>query len=190
MPQSANPLSLGNASPDANVDAEGAAGPSPMQIPSPGASPASRATQVSPGSSVLAQHDYVRATYDQLKTTMGYLDHARQALESLASEGDAVQPEQVIKAAGDLVAKGMDPHQMAGLLATMPQGGGEALASWLEQQSAALEAKEQQLSPMMDGVRQHLGISALHLLAAGHFAGDENMLPAGAPSGGSAPTIH
>lgn len=182
-----NPLGL-QASPDANVEAESQAGPSPMQMPSQALAGPSAAS-ASSSNSVLAQHDFVRSTYDQMKTTMGYLDHARQVLEALASEGDSVQPEQVIKAAGDLVAKGMDPHQIAGLLATMPQGGGEALASWLEQQSAALEAKEQKLSPMMDGIRQHLGISALHLLAAGHFAGDENVVPAGTGVPES-PTLH
>ena len=111
-------------------------------------------------------------------------------LDQLAKLGDNVTTEDVIKAGGGLVAAGLTPKAVAGLMATLPQGGGEALAGWVQQHEQMLEQQEQQNQQMHQMAAHQMGVSAIHALAShAHEAqkaqapqAPKSMPPAAAPA--------
>lgn len=117
------------------------------------------------------QHGEIAAAYGKMKDAFGRIDSARQALGALTRMGDMVEPEDVIREAGSLVAKGFDPRALATTLADMPPNGGQALAAWLGTKVQGLTATEARAKPQLESLRHHLGMSALRLLAAHHFEG-------------------
>lgn len=123
-----------------------------------------------------SQHDQARAQYQQLADARGTLDKVREGLGVLVALGDAVSSEDVIKEAGKLVAHGLSPSSMAGLLAEMPDGGGEALQGWLAQHEADVTQREQQLEPMLTQARHEMGLAGLRLVAA-HLHPGVNPVP-------------
>src|SRR4249920_3249111 len=73
-------------------------------------------------------HGQAKAAFEQTSRAVAMMDHVRKGLEKLSNRGDMVTPEDVIAEASKLVAHGIDPAALAGILADMPQeGGGEAL---------------------------------------------------------------
>jgi len=128
----------------------------------------------------------VRAQYDKLKRARQTLDVARSGLEHLTELGDMVSPEDVIKEAGKLVAHGLAPQAMAGLLADIPTGGGLQLAEWVKEHLEGVSQREAQLQPVLDTFRHRMGVQALMgLKAAGLQRGGALGLQGG---GGIAPT--
>lgn len=119
------------------------------------------------GKAVGMAHTTAKAQYQKLAESSSRLDDVRQQLDRLQGMGDAVEQDDVIKAAGLLVGKGLSPMAMAGLLADMPEGG-EALTAWVAQQAQQVTQREQQLAPLKSGARQALGSAALHSLALDH----------------------
>lgn len=109
------------------------------------------------------------AQYQKLQAAESMLSTVRTGLEALASLGDTVTPEDVVREAGLLVAHGLDPVQMAGMLSDMPEGG-ELLVGWIQGHLVDVSNREAQLAPVMNSVRQELGVQAMHGLVEHHFA--------------------
>ena len=133
-------------------------------------------------------HQAAAAQYDKLAKARSLMDATRQELDALSKLGDLVSSEDVIKGAGNLVAKGMSPLDLAKLLSDMPEHGPQ-LQVWLQNHAVALAQQEQLLQPMLDGMRYHMVTTGLQVLAGHHFgmpmgrpqaAGPQNAL---APSG-------
>lgn len=138
--------------------------------PQPNALDASPGPQPPAGPSGLEQfHGQMAAHSAKLGEADQTLQKTRGELAKLASMGDAVTPEDVIKGAGALVAHGLSPIAMASLLADMPEGG-VALQGWVQQHLQGLEQREQQLSQVQGQVRHQQTQAALHLLARDHVA--------------------
>lgn len=120
------------------------------------------------------QHQQYSALYQKSNDTNQMFAKLKAGLDSLLALGDGVQPEDVIKEAGTLVAAGADPHNLAAQLATMPTSGGQALAGWVQQQDQAAAANLAKQEPSHAALRHELGVSALRVLAAHHFEGGSN----------------
>lgn len=115
-----------------------------------------------------AAHGQAAAQFAKLREAKAMVTHIRSALDGLASMGDSVGAEDVIKAAGGLVANGGDPVALAGLLADMPQGG-QAIQAWVAGHAEQLKANEAQLDQQLGMARHEAGASALHSLAMQHI---------------------
>ena len=130
-------------------------------------------------------HSANKAQFEKLDTSRQTLLKVRAELDKLAKLGDSVTAEDVIKAGGGLVAAGLTPKAVAGLMATLPQGGGEALAGWVQQHEQMLEQQEQQNQQMHQMAAHQMGVSAIHALAShAHEAqgAQAPMSPAAAPA--------
>jgi hypothetical protein len=126
-------------------------------------------------------HGQAKAAYDQTGKALGILDHMRQGLERLADKGDMVTPEDIISEAGKLVAHGIDPMALAGVLAEMPeQGGGEALGGWVMSHAIQAAQAEQQVMAAHEAARHQMGVTALHVIMA-HDAGHRAPMPGSEP---------
>src|SRR5689334_13233571 len=106
-----------------------------------------------------AAHDAARAQYDKISSETRKLQLARDELAGLNKLGPLVDQDDVIKASTKLVAGGIDPHQIAGLLADMPQAPGEPLQAWLQGHAQALNQMLTQLAPMQEAARHQLANS-------------------------------
>ena len=112
-------------------------------------------------------HGQAKAAYEETSKALLQVDHVRKALERLADKGDMVTPEGVIGEASKLVAHGLDPAMLAGILADMPQeGGGEALGAWVTGHAVTMAQMEQQLVQARAVAQHQLGVSAVHMLTA------------------------
>lgn len=150
-----------------------AAAESPPQGPSPAAGPAGAQALNMPGASqagdvlkyMKAQMDQTASGVAKLKEAQGRARVVREALDKLSAMGDTVSPEDVTKESSRLVAAGMAPEEVAGLLADMPDGG-EALQGWVAQHDSALRKNEAQLGQMLAQQQHTLGVQALHHIGA------------------------
>lgn len=129
---------------------------------------------------IQATHSQTVAQYAKLQKADVTLKKVREQLAGLADQGDAVTQEDVVDAAGKLVAHGLGPMPMASLLADMSPDG-QALQTWVQQHLVGLTQRESQLAAASAQVRHQLGQSAMHLLAAQHVG-----LERGVPMGPSA----
>ena len=112
-------------------------------------------------------HGQAKAAYEETSKALVKVDYVRQALDRLADKGDMVTPEGVIAEASKLVAHGLDPAMLAGILADMPQeGGGEALGAWVTGHAVTMAQMEQQLSQARAVAQHNLGVAAVHVLTA------------------------
>ena len=111
-------------------------------------------------------HSANKAQFEKVDSSRQTLLKVRAELDKLAKLGDSVTTEDVIKAGGGLVAAGLTPKAVAGLMATLPQGGGEALAGWVQQHEQMLEQQEQQNQQMHQLAAHQMGASAIHALAS------------------------
>lgn len=135
-------------------DAAAPAGPGPQGAPAgPAGAPAPQ--------NLMAQ-------YQKLQQAGAMLGAVRQGLDSLMALADTVTPQDVVGEAGKLVALGLDPVQIAGMLADMPEEG-DLLVEWIAQQDQGIHAREAQLAQMTQAVRHDLGVSAMRDLMAHHF---------------------
>lgn len=110
--------------------------------------------------------------FNQLTKLVKRMDQVRRELTELATLGDMVTDEDVVEASGRLVAQGMEAHEVAGMLASLPAGG-QALADWVQEQAAAAAQREQQLGQAHEMARHELGVRAFRALAAHHLAPPE-----------------
>lgn len=107
--------------------------------------------------------------YQKLRQAGAMLGAVRQGLDKLTSLADTVTPQDVVTEAGKLVALGLDPVQIAGMLADMPQEG-DLLVEWIAQQDGGIRQRQQQLDQMTQAVRHDLGVESMRGLMAHHFA--------------------
>lgn len=135
--------------------------------------------------SVKQAHSQAASQLGKLQEGKAMLGHLRTEFDSLMAMGDNVTPEDVIKAAGNLVGKGGDPMQLANKLADMPQGG-QAIEAWIQQQATQLGQSEKMLDQQLALARHSAGNAALHLIAM-HHIGEQfkqaGAQPQGAPNG-------
>jgi len=111
-------------------------------------------------------HSANKAQFDKLDSSKQTLERVRVQLDQLAKLGDSVTTEDIVKAGGGLVAAGLTPKAVAGLMATLPPGGGQALAGWVQQHEQMLEQQEQQNQQLHQLAAHQMGASAIHALAS------------------------
>ncbi len=124
-----------------------------------------------PVTAMTSAHDQSAAKFQKIVEAHKQLEAVRTGLDSLMKLGDQVQDEDLIKAAGDLTVHGISPQDLAGLLASAPSGGGQALQGWIAQQDAVVKQHEAALAPVLATARHQLGVDAMHVLMAHHMAG-------------------
>lgn len=113
------------------------------------------------------QHMRNVALYQSTGKALKQLDVIRKGLEHLSDKQDVVTMEDVVEEAGKLVAHGIDPVALAGVLADAPQeGGGEALGGWVASHAQTAMAAEQQLIFQHNLAKHNMGVSGLHMLMA------------------------
>lgn len=156
----------------------------PTGGPPPGPSPDRMPTSFDEAKGILeTEHGRAKAAYELSSKALGKMELIKGSLSRLAKKGDVVQQEDVIEEAGKLVSRGIDPFALAGILADMPQeGGGEALAGWVQGHAAQAAATEQQLKINQAVSRHDLGVGAMNMLR-GHAVGMAIQPQAGEPGG-------
>lgn len=128
------------------------------------------------------QHDQIKAQFGKLETADRMLQDTRAELSRLGDLGDLVTPEDVIKGAGNLVAKGGSPMEIAKLLSDLPESGPQ-IQAWLAGHEQVLAQHEAVLQPVLQAGRHALGVSAMRVLT-GHAMQPPNV--PGGPSPASA----
>jgi len=130
-------------------------------------------------------HSANKAQFEKVDSSRQTLLKVRAELDKLQKLGDSVTTEDVIKAGGGLVAAGLTPKAVAGLMATLPPGGGEALAGWVQQHEQMLDQQEQQNAQLHQLAGHQLAASALNSIASyAHEA--KNRAPAASPAASAA----
>jgi hypothetical protein len=166
-------------------------GQQPAANPLTGGGPTAAPSTADPMQAALSQaHGQSSAQFDKLANSRKILDGVRKAMDSLVKMGDTIEPDNVIKAAGDLTALGLEPAALAQLLSTMPQAGGPALAAWLQQQDAMATQREQAVDQQHQLAAHQMGVDALHLLMHDHMVGKmagQGVLPGSASPAAAAP---
>lgn len=116
---------------------------------------------------LMQQHTRSVAQFDQTTKALKKLDAIRKGLERLQDKQDLVTMDDVVDEAGKLVAHGIDPMALAGMLADAPQqGGGEALGGWVASHAQTAAMGEQRLMIQNNIARHQMAVSAIHLLTA------------------------
>lgn len=146
-------------------------GGEPGASPAPGLEQPQGDTAPPPPVPMTDMHDQLemmQAQYSQLMSIRGLLDKIRVELTSLQKLGDLVTSEDVVRGAGNLVAAGANPADMAALLSSMPEGG-QALQQWISGNAEMVGQKEGELDGPLQMMRHELGVAALRTLAADHL---------------------
>lgn len=161
-----------------NVLAPGGAGlpaPSPQDqaaVP-PDAGPA--LVMPMPGPTEMQQHyasaeDKAGLAFGQVREAQEKISTVRRELDKLLAYGDTVTMDNVVDAAGGLVAAGIPAVQVATTLADCPDGPGQ-LEAWVREQSDRLVPQEQKMAQLMKQAGFNLGLTAFRSLMA-HSAED------------------
>lgn len=146
-------------------------------VPAPQASPAN-GLQAQPPSpqqgpslpSAMMQHfhgqqEAAKQVFDKLTAAQRQVRATKAELDKLVAMKDTVTQDDVVKAAGGMVAAGIPAVQVAGILAEMPDNG-EALEAWLASKDQKVSAQLDQVNQAVTGARYKLGLSALrHIIA-------------------------
>ncbi len=103
------------------------------------------------------------ANYGTLREAGQMLGVTREQIDDLLALQDTVSQEDVIDAASKLVANGLEPTEVAGILADMPEGS-EALQVWLQGMSQRLEQQEKFVGDSTKELRHQLGVIGLRRL--------------------------
>ena len=130
-------------------------------------------------------HNQVSVVFSKTKKSQNFATVARKAMDKLLVMGEAVEPDDVIETASDLVARGLDPRQLAALLASMPPTGGEALAQWVEQQDQQLRQQEALATKAHEATRHQLAVQALHVMGTASMEAAGAGASAGPPPQGN-----
>ncbi len=122
--------------------------------------------QPAPPPSPLMQHfdsaqDAAAAQFGKVKEAQGKVQASRAAVDQLIKLGDTVSTEDVVKAAGGMVAAGIGAVDVATLLAGMPIQGGEALQAWVGQQAEQVAQMEAQVKVALRQAGYALGVASL-----------------------------
>jgi hypothetical protein len=126
-------------------------------------------------------HDMAADHYDKAGQEEKLLDAMGGQLEKLAKLGDQIEMSDMVEAAGNLIASGMDTPSTTQWIGSAPAPNGQALAGWVEQQRQGLEQVRQQFAVQHSLVRHRMGLHALAHLQA--LSGEGGADPAaGAPS--------
>lgn len=126
--------------------------------------------------------DELSAGYDKLQQAAGTINVAREMMDRLVALGDNVSFEDIMDAASRLVAQGLDPTNMAGMLAEASQTGGEngkLLAEWVKQKDADLQQREAQLEQVTSQMRHQMVLTGMGMLKGAQGAGQA---PAATPN--------
>lgn len=116
---------------------------------------------------LLEQHGRNKAAYEQSREALKNLDIIRKGLDKLSNKQDMITMDNIVDEAGKLVAQGIDPVALAGVLADAPQeGGGEALGAWVANHAANAEQAEGALRTQVAIDRHRMGVSAMHIMMA------------------------
>ena len=113
-----------------------------------------------------AHHGSAKAKFDKLSEASALSGKVTKELADLVSLGDTVTQDDVVASAGKLVADGLNPLEVASLLADMPPGG-EALQAWVASHAQAAAAQAQTLDVHHKIARHDMGMAALRELT-GH----------------------
>jgi hypothetical protein len=145
---------------------------SDLAMPMPEASAEAQADmpmagEAAPQRPMSLEDDFERsqAAYEAASAAKEKLDAMQHELTQLGKKADVVTGDEVIQAAGRLIAKGLDVTQMASLLADMPSQNGQLLAEWLGSQKAEVDQAQAQFAPVYEVVKHDMGITALRLMA-------------------------
>lgn len=166
-----------------------------MMMPAAGNQPAAPALHLP---TLDEQHSAAAAKLAKVDEVAARARAARQQFDHLMALGDLVEEDDLVSAAGRVIAAGGDPIAIASLLADAPQGSSQALSQWIGQQDQQFKAKEQQLAAAQAVIRHQAGLAALRLLAGHSFgqtqapespaAGPNPMMPSGTvPEAGGLP---
>ena len=131
-------------------------------------------------------HSGNKAQFEKVDSSRQTLLKVRAELDKLQKLGDSVTTEDVIKAGGGLVAAGLTPKAVDGLMATLPPGGGEALAGWVQQHEQMLDQQEQQNQQMHQLAGHQLAASAVNSIASYAHEAKGQKAPAQMPAAGPA----
>jgi len=105
----------------------------------------------------------LQAKYSKLSSARDLLDAVQEQMDGLAAKYDTVSPEDVVTSAGKLVAAGLAPEAMAGMLADMPDNS-QALQDWVAQHQKDVAARSEQLDAMLGETRHQMGVVGLRQL--------------------------
>lgn len=143
--------------------------------PSAGAAAAVPATAPHPLATHLSAladaHSQAQANFAATSKVMSSLAQVREQMISLVKLGDTIQPEDVMTAAGKLVGHGQDPMAIVGLLADMPETGGEPMAAWIAQHAEMIIAKSQEAAQVHAATQHQLGVAGMTSLVAHSLGG-------------------
>jgi len=116
-----------------------------------------------------------KAKFDAISKADGLMSKVRKELDTLTEKGPAVTQDDVLDGMAQLVAHGIDPKTLTGLMAGNPQTGeppmpleSGALAQWLGHQDQVFAQQEAALKPQLDLARHQMGVAALHSLVHNH----------------------
>ncbi|MCK9361728.1 hypothetical protein M0Q28_05930 [Patescibacteria group bacterium] len=105
----------------------------------------------------------LQAKYSKLSSARDMLDAVQEQMDGLAVKYDTVSPEDVVTSAGKLVAAGLAPEAMAGMLADMPDNS-QALQDWVAQHQKDVAARSEQLDALLGETRHQMGVVGLRQL--------------------------
>src|SRR5258706_14477162 len=121
-------------------------------------------TQNDPISALSSMHEYTKARYGKMSEARNMLDKVRREMDKLLRLGDMVTPEDVTKAAGNLVGHGLSAPAVAQLISDMPTQGGETLQAWIAKHDEDVTKRGAVVRPVHEVARHEMGLSALRLL--------------------------
>lgn len=127
-------------------------GSSPVPAGSPNAPTAGAPPSASPPDLSLS--------YDKLLQAGQLLNKTQSILQSLAKLGDTVTPADVVKGSEQLVAGGLDPMGIAGMLSEMP-GKPDQIAQWIAGHLQDVGKRQEQLARTRTAVGYELGVQSL-----------------------------
>lgn len=139
----------------------------PQQGPGPQDSVQGPVPQGDPSAQAPQSPEELMAHYSKLRSAEQTLGAIKAQLDQLSALGDTITPEDVIVATGRLVGLGLSPNSLAGMLADMPQKG-DLLAQWIAERDADIAQRSAQLDFVTRGVRQQIGVGAMHGLMIHH----------------------
>lgn len=156
-----NMLEVGlGGSPAPNPSDADAVPPNPVAMPAPGPSDM-RQHFITPELAAKEQFDKAREAHQQVMVM-------RQELDNLLALGDTVTMDDLVEAAGNMVAKGLPAIQLASSLAEAPEQQSQ-LQAWVQEKSDALVPSEEMAGQMVREAGFALGKTALESLV-GHSA--------------------
>lgn len=105
----------------------------------------------------------LQAKYAKLSGARDMLDAVQEQMDGLVSKFDTVSPEDVMTSAGKLVAAGLTPEAVAGMLADMPDNS-QALQDWVAKHAKDVAQRSEQLDALLGETRHQMGVVGLRQL--------------------------